>query len=375
MEWRDLSAKRNKEKRTDQTGDSPESGMPLKTEEMPWHIIPWVVGGIVLIWLATGLYIVEPGEVGIIQRFGRITETREQGLHYHLPLPIETVTCPNIKEISRLEIGFRTVDPGPPAKFREVPLEARMLARDENLIDINFTVQYQIRDPRLYLFHIRDQEKAIHDAAESTLCEIVGKNKIDDVLTVKKYQIQQEAQDTLQKILDLYQSGLRVVTVDLQNVHPPADVAEAFKSVVSARDDKNRLISEAHEYSNEELSKARMEATRMINEAEACRDEIVRRAEGDAARFLQNYAQYKGAEEVTRKRLYLETLEQILPKAQKYIVESGREFIGVLPFGKDMAESLGGISSTLRGGTSGSLGGTGEERAIKDADSAKKPSN
>jgi len=364
MEWRDLSTKRTKEKRPDQKGDSLASRM-MPTEGMPWHMVPWVVGGIFLIWLATGLYIVEPGEVGIVQRFGRMTETREQGLHYHLPVPIEKVTCPKIKEINRLEIGFRTIDPGPPAKFREIPLEARMLGRDENLIDISFTVQYQIKGPKLYLFHIRDQEKTIRDAAESTLCEIIGQNKTEDVLTIEKHQIQHTAQDILQKILDNYQSGLKIVTVDLQNVHPPTDVADAFKSVASARDDKNRLINEAHDYSNEELPKARTEASRTINEAEAYRDEIVRRAEGDATRFLQNYAQYKGAEEVTRKRLYLETMEQILPKAQKYIVESGREFIGVLPFGKDFPCTL--------GGAAGTLGGITEEKVLKDPNSTKKP--
>lgn len=368
MEWRDLSAKRDKGKRPNQKGDSAGSGMP-PMEGVPWHIAPWVVGGILLIWLATGLYVVDPNEVGVVQRFGRVTGISEQGLHYHLPIPIEKVTCPKIKEINRLEIGFRTVDPGPPAKFREIPLESRMLASDENLIDINFTVQYQISDPQIYLFHVRNQEKMVRDAAESTLCEIIGKNKTGDVLTIEKHRIQQEAQDILQKILDTYQSGIKVVTVNLQDVHPPTEVADAFKSVASARDDKNRLISEAHNYCNDELPKSRAEATRTINEAEAYRDEIIRRAEGDAARFLQNYAQYKGAEEVTRKRLYLETMEQILPKAQKYIMESGREFIGVLPFGKDIPGGLGGASA---GGASGSLGGITEEKAVKDPNSTAK---
>ena len=297
-----------------------------------------------MIWLATGFYIVGPDEVGVIQRFGKLTEIKSPGLHYHFPIPIEKVQRPKIKEIKRLEIGFRTIDPGPPARYREIPLEALMLTGDENIVNMNFIVQYQIKDPQFYLFNIRNQEKTIRDTAESALREVVGENKIEDILTVGKYQVQQETQNLLQSILDLYESGLKVATVELQDVHPPDEVMDAFKDVASAKEDKNKLINQAYGYRNDELPKARGEAAGIKADAEASRDEIIRYAEGDTSRFLQNYAEYKKAKEITRRRLYIETMEEVLPKVQKYILEkSGDGLIEVLPLGKGI---LGGLGET-----------------------------
>ena len=342
MEWPDLNVKRGGKKRSNQgAGGPPEFRLP-SLENIPSHFIIVILAGIFFIWLATGLYTVGPDEVGVIQRFGKVTEVKAPGLHYHFPIPIEKVQRPKIKEIKRLEIGFRTIDPGPPARYREIPLEALMLTGDENIVNMNFIVQYQIKDPQFYLFNIRNQEKTIRDAAESALREVIGKNKIEDILTVGKYRIQQETQELLQSILDLYKSGLKVATVELQDVHPPDEVMDAFKDVASAKEDKNKLINEAHGYYNDELPKARGEAARIIAEAEAIRDEIIRYAEGDTSRFLQNYEEYKKAKEITRRRLYIETMEDILPGVQKFILEkSGEGLIEILPLGKDIFSHLG----------------------------------
>jgi len=344
MEWPDFNAKRGGKKRSDQgAGSPPEFRLP-SLENIPSHVIYFVLAGIFLIWLATGFYTVGPDQVGVIQRFGKVTEVNSPGLHYHFPIPIEKVERPKIKEIKRLEIGFRTVDPGPPARYREIPLEALMLTGDENIVNMNFIVQYQIQDPRFYLFNIRNPEKTIRDAAESALREVVGKNKIEDILTTGKYQIQRDTQNLLQSILDLYESGLKVATVELQDVHPPDEVMDAFKDVASAKEDKNKLINQAYGYRNDELPKARGEAAGIKADAEASRDEIIRYAEGDTSRFLQNYAEYKKAKEITRRRLYIETMEEVLPKVQKYILEkSGDGLIEVLPLGKGI---LGGLGET-----------------------------
>ena len=342
MEWPDFNVKRGGKKRSDQgAGSPPEFRLP-SLENIPSHLIFFVLAGIFLIWLATGFFTVGPDEVGVIQRFGKVTEIKSPGLHYHFPIPIEKVQRPKIKEIKRLEIGFRTIDPGPPARYREIPLEALMLTGDENIVNMNFIVQYQIQDPRFYLFNIRNQEKTIRDAAESALREVIGKNKIEDILTVGKYQVKQETQNLLQSILDLYESGLKVATVELQDVHPPDEVMDAFKDVASAKEDKNKLINQAYGYRNDELPKARGEAAGIKADAEASRDEIIRYAEGDTSRFLQNYAEYKKAKEITRRRLYIETMEEVLPKVQKYILEkSGDRLIEVLPLGKGIFGGLG----------------------------------
>lgn len=340
MEWSDLNAKKGGRKPYNRKGGQPEFRMP-SLQNLPSHLILFVLAGLLLIWLATGIYIVDPDEVGVVQRFGKVTEVKEPGPHYHFPRPIEKVQLPKIKEIKRLEIGFRTVAPGPPARYRQVDPEALMLTGDENIVNINFIVQYQIQDPQPYLFNIRDQGKTIRDAAESALREVIGKNKIEDILTVGKYRIQQETQELLQIILDLYQSGLKVTTVELQDVHPPDEVMDAFKDVASAKEDKNKVINEAYGYRNDELPKARGQAARIVAEAEASRDEIMRYAEGDTSRFLQNYAEYKKAKEITRKRLYIEAMEKILPKVQKYVLEEpGQGLIEVLPLGQGLPAGL-----------------------------------
>lgn len=279
---------------------------------------------VVLLWVAVGgLYRVEADEVGVVKRWGRFIKETGPGLNYHLPVPIETVVTPKVTQVKRFEIGFRTINPGPPPRYQSVPAEALMLTGDENIVDVQFIVQYQIKHATNFLFKIADSQKTIKDAAEAAMREVIGTGKIDDVLTAEKFRIQQETARALQIILDDYESGLKVVAVQLQAVQPPEQVIAAFKDVASAREDQNRFINEAQGYSNDILPKAKGLAAKTIRVAEAYKEAKIKGAQGDTARFLSLLKEYNKAKDVTRKRLYLETMEQINQKAKKYILSGG----------------------------------------------------
>ncbi|MFH1139663.1 MAG: FtsH protease activity modulator HflK [Pseudomonadota bacterium] len=283
-------------------------------------------------WLLSGIYIVAPDEVGVVKRFGEYSRTTEPGPHYHLPYPVESVLKPTVTQIRRFEIGFRTVYPGPPPQYRPVPDEALMLTGDENIIDIQFIVQYKIDKPEDFLFNLEDPFETVRAAAEAAMREVVGKNKIDEVLTTGKFQIQKDTETSLQNILNIYASGLTVVAVQLQAVHPPQQVSDAFKDVASAREDQNRFINEAEGYANDILPKAKGQAAQLELQAEAYKEEKIKRAQGDAARFTSQYEEYKKARDVTRKRLYLETMEQVLAKGKKFIMDKDKQnVLSLLP--------------------------------------------
>jgi membrane protease subunit HflK len=286
--------------------------------------LPGGVGIILLFiligWLATGFYIVGPDELGVVQRFGKVVYTTNPGPHWHIPTPVETVIKPRVTQVKRLEIGFRSISQAP-ARYQAVPHESLMLTGDENIVDAQFIVQYLIKDAVDYLFNVADQEKTVRDAAEASMREIIGKSVIDEVLTVGKFKIQQEMKTLLQEILDRYQVGAAVVAVQLQDVHPPKAVIEAFKDVASAKENKIKLINESQGYQNDILPKAKGKATQMINQAMASKSEMINIAQGDAARFLSNLRGYRQAPSVTRKRMYLETMEKVLAKVDKIIID------------------------------------------------------
>jgi membrane protease subunit HflK len=283
----------------------------------------------VIIWLLSGIYIVAPDQVGVVKRWGAFSRATGPGPHYHWPYPIESVLKPQVTKVRRIEIGFRTVNPGPPAQYRPVADEALMLTGDENIIDIWFIVQYRIDDAPNYLFQVEDTQKTIRDAAEAAMREVIGENKIDTALTEGKFGIQQDTQETLQTILNKYKIGFKVVAVQLQEVHPPQQVRAAFKDVASAREDRNKYINQAQGYANDILPKARGRAAELINQAQAYKAEQVNQAEGDSARFLSVLKEYNKAKDVTRKRLYLDTMQEVLGKSKKYIIDP--ENSGVLP--------------------------------------------
>ena len=279
--------------------------------------------GIALIfWLFTGVYTVGPDEVGVVQRFGKYDRTVQSGLNYHMPFPIETVKTPKVTEVKRIEVGFRTVGKN---QYRTVERESLMLTGDENIVDAELIVQYKIKEPLNYLFNFIGPELTMREASEASLRTVVGRHNIDEALTSGKLMIQEETKELLQSILDKYETGVQVVAVQLQDVSPPKQVIDSFKDVASAKEDKNRMINEAEGYRNDVIPKARGEAQAMIREAEGFREARISRAEGDVAKFKAILKEYSKAKDVTRERLYLEAMEEILPGLEKYIVPNGED--------------------------------------------------
>jgi len=279
-------------------------------------ILP-LLGLAVAFWFFTGVYMVGPDEVGVIRTFGAYTHQTQPGLNWHYPYPIQTVRTPKVTEVKRIEIGFRTTRNG---QYRTVEKESLMLTGDENIVDAELIVQYRIKEPENYLFKIVEPELTVREASEASLRTIVGMNNIDETLTTGKYRIQEEAKKQIQAILDKYQSGIQVVAAQLQDVSPPKQVIAAFKDVASAKEDKNRLINQAEGYRNDVIPKARGEAEAMIRGAEGFKESRIKRAEGDVAKFNTVLKEYRKAKDITRERLYLETMEKVLPGVEKVIV-------------------------------------------------------
>ena len=276
-----------------------------------------VLLAVVGLWLLSGIYIINPDEQGVVLRFGKYERTEGPGPHYAWPVPIETVYKPQVTQVLRSEVGFRSV--GQSATFqqgqvRTIPEEASMLTGDENIVNVQFSVQYKISDPVQYLFNVSAPAALVRNAAEAAMREVIGNSLIDSALTDGKLQIQTEATQLLQEILDRYKVGVRVIAVQLQDVHPPKEVSDAFKDVASAREDKSRIINEAEAYRNELIPKARGLAAEVENKAQAYRETRIRNAEGEAARFLALLKEYEQAKDVTEQRLYLEAMEDILSR-------------------------------------------------------------
>ena len=299
---------------------------------------PWLIVAIVLLlYAASGIFIIAPDERGIILRFGRVVREVDPGPGYHLPWPFEEVLKPSVTQIRKDEFGFRTVAVGPPARYRDVDVEALMLTGDENIVKLQFIAQYKVKTEARgaidFLFNVRDPQATVRDAAEAAMREVVGRNQIDDALTEGKERIQEEAQQLLQEVLDRYQIGLEIVTVKLQDVDPPDQVSDAFKDVISAQQDRERLINEASGYANDVVPKARGQAAQLLNEAEAYKAAKVQDATGAAQRFIALHDEYMKAKEVTRQRLYLETMEEVLGKMDKILLDdvAGKQVVPYLP--------------------------------------------
>ncbi len=280
-----------------------------------------IIGGLIvllLLWFASGVYVVAADEEAVVLRFGQNIATKGPGLNWHLPYPVETVEKVPVTRVQRLEIGFRTVADG---RNRKVSQEALMLTRDENIVDVSFTVQYKIKDVSNYLFSITHPTTTVRDAAESAIREVIGRTMIDDVLTTRKAEVEVETEMLIQSILDGYNSGILVTTVKLQDVQPPERVIKEFKDVASAREDRERAKNEAQAYANDIIPKARGEAKKMVLDAQAYEKQVVDRATGEAAGFESVLAAYNKAPEVTRKRLYLDAMQEVMSKADKVIVD------------------------------------------------------
>lgn len=290
----------------------------------------WLI--LVLFWALSGIYIVGPDENGVIRRFGEMVRVTSPGLNYHAPWPFETVDRPKVTQVKRVEIGFRT-DPRNPNQYISVPSEALMLTGDENIIECDLIVQYQIKDAGDYLFNVKGVHSSVKKAAEAVLRAVIGSHTIDEALTTGKFVIQQEILDDLQKLMDLYENGVNVIQIQLQDVDPPQQVIAAFKDVASAKEDKNRKINEAQGYYNSVIPNAKGDARKMVLEAEAFEKARVSQANGDASRFISMLREYRKAKDVTKKRLYLETMEEILPGMSKVIIKTDKNssVLNVLP--------------------------------------------
>ena len=291
--------------------------------------VGWIVIGIVVaIWLATGIYTIGPSEVGLLKRFGRHVATADPGLHYHLPAPIESVVRVNTLQVRNEEIGFRTVSPAPNPRYQTIEAEALMLTGDGNIAHVEMVVQYRVKDAALYAFHLIDSSAIVKQAAEAVLRELVATKTLDETLTKQRDTIGTSARIALQDLLDTYEVGILITNIQLQDVNPPKEVLAAFDDVNSARQDKEKLINEADRYAQDIVPRARGDAQEIGNQAEAYKQTRIKGAEGDVARFLEVLARYELGEEVTRTRLYIEAMEEILPGMEKTILSAGSD--GVL---------------------------------------------
>jgi membrane protease subunit HflK len=314
-------------------GDLNEKVKQFKQIKLPgWRII---LLALLLIWLGSGIYIVQPDEVGVVKRFGAYNRTTDPGPHYRLPYPFESVLTPQVTKIQRIEVGFRSGTAGSfgASPARLVPEESHMLTGDENIVDVQFIVQYKIDDAQAYLFNVANQEKTVKDAAQAAMREVIGYNKIDAALTDDKTTIQNDTRDQLQRILNSYQSGIRVMAVQLQDVHPPRAVVDSFKDVASAKEDKSRFINEAEAYENDLIPRTRGEVASILNQAQAYRETKIRQAQGESDRFTAVLEEYLKAKDITRARIYIETMEEIMsrPEVEK-IIMSNESMQRVFPY-------------------------------------------
>lgn len=293
----------------------------IKIPKISMGIFP-LVGIALLLWMLTGIYVVGPDEVGVVQTFGKYSRAAQSGLNYHFPFPFEKVSTPKVTEVKRIEIGFRTVGKN---QYQTITRESLMLTGDENIVDAEMIVQYKIKDPVAYTFNFIEPELTVRQAAEASLRTVVGRNNIDEALTSGKFMIQEEAKQLIQGILDKYNTGILVDAVQLQDVGPPEQVVAAFKDVASAKEDKNRMINQAEGYRNDIIPKARGEAQAEIREAEGYKEARIARAEGDVSKFNSVLKEYRKSKEVTEIRMFLETAEEVLSNREKIIVPDGKE--------------------------------------------------
>ena len=298
---------------------------------------PIVVGLVILaiLWGLSGLYRVLPDEQGVVLRFGKFINTTQPGLNYHFPFPIETALTPKVTKVNRIDIGFRSErDSGfTSGGVADVPEESLMLTGDENIVNIDFSVFWVIKDAGNFLFKIQDPQATVKAAAETAMREVIARSEIQPILTEGRSLIETDTQEIIQEILDEYNSGIQITQVQTQKADPPDQVIDAFRDVQAARADMERSKNEAEAYANDVIPRARGEAAKILQAAEAYKKEVVAKAEGEASRFLSIYTEYAKAKEVTQERMYLETMEQVLADINKIIIDkdSGSGVVPYLP--------------------------------------------
>ncbi len=284
---------------------------------------------VVVLYGLTGFYRVEPDEVGVELVLGEYQGMTQPGLNYNWPYPLGQVFTPDVLRVRELNVGIRDVGPG--TAGRDIPEESLMLTGDENIVDVDFKVQWRIANAPNFLFNVEDPPATVKQVAESAMREVIGRNDIQPILTQARQEIELNVQELMQSTLDEYGAGVEVSQVQMQRVDPPAQVIDAFRDVQAARADQERLQNEAEAYANRVVPEARGEAARTIEQANAYRDRVVAEARGQADRFLSIYEEFAKAPEVTRQRIYLETLERVLGSTDKIIIDSSAGS-GVVPY-------------------------------------------
>ena len=296
---------------------------------------PIIFGLVILliIWALSGLYRVLPDEQGVVLRFGKFVKTTQPGLNYHIPFPVESVLTPKVTKVNRMDIGFRSErDSGfGSSGVADVPEESLMLTGDENIVDINYSVFWVIKDAQKFLFNIQSPIETVKATSETAMREVIAKSQIQSILTEGRSNIEIEVQEITQQILDEYGSGIQITQVQTQKADPPNQVIDAFRDVQAARADKERSKNEAEAYANDVIPRARGDAEKVLQQAEAYKKEVVATAEGEASRFLAIYGEYKNAKRVTQERMYLETMEKVLADIDKVIIDKNSGS-GVVPY-------------------------------------------
>jgi membrane protease subunit HflK len=292
--------------------------------------------GAVVLWGFSGFFRVEPDELGVVLRFGKYTRDVEPGLNYHIPYPVETVLTPKALRIARIDVGMRIAeDTRRGTTTRDVPEESLMLTGDENIVDVDFTVFWRVKPKGVgdFLFNIQNGEGTVKAVAESAMREVIGRSEIQPILTGARLGIESGVQELMQKVLDTYQAGVLITQVQMQKVDPPAQVIDAFRDVQASRADLERAQNEAQTYASRVVPEARGRASQILQSAEAYREQTVAEAKGQASRFTQVYEQYRQAPDVTRQRLYLETIERIFANTDKIILDApGAGGGGIVPY-------------------------------------------
>jgi membrane protease subunit HflK len=289
---------------------------------------------VIVLWGLSGWFRVEPDELGVVLRFGAYNRDVQPGLNYHLPYPIETALTPKALRVNKIDIGMRQNEDGRRTTPRDVPEESLMLTGDENIVDVNFSVLWKVKPTGVgdYLFNIQNPEGTVKAVAESAMREVVGRSEIQPILTGARQTVETAVQDLMQRTLDHYGAGILVQQVQLQKVDPPAQVIDAFRDVQAARADLERLQNEAQTYANRVVPEARGKVAQITQAAEAYKSQTVAEAVGQTSRFLKIYEQYKKAPEVTRERMYLETMERVLGGTNKVVIDSGKGAQSVVPY-------------------------------------------
>lgn len=315
---------------------------PLKDMKFNFNFTPNVLGlivaGLALIWLASGIYEIKEGEEAIVVRFGKFVRKGTAGLNYRMPYPIEYSVIEKVNQSRRIEIGYRSgiVSRGSTSATREMAIESTMLTGDENIAYLNCDVMWHINNLEEYVFNVLAPEETVKTAAESAIREVIGKTPIASVLSSQKQEIANKVAALTQKILDGYKVGVEIDQVQLLKAEPPSDVIDAYRDVQTSKADKEREINQAQAYNNDILPKARGDAAKLIQEAEGYKQEVISKAEGDASRFNAVLLQYQSAKQITKDRLYLDTVTEIMQGSNKVITSSG-----VLPHMAIKGQNLG----------------------------------